>query len=236
MLFKKILEIIYPNVCVICGRKINENQTYTCEKCTNILKYSKNERICKNLIKNCIDIEEHSIYVNTYADLLISLFLYKGMIRNKILDFKFNNKPYIAKMFGKLLADYILDLKVKIDVIIPVPIHIKRYLDRGYNQSELLSKEISKNINIYHATNILKKVKNTVAQSTLSMSKRKANVIGTYKIINEEKIKDKVILLVDDVYTTGATAGECSKLLKENGASSVIVATIAYSKFSKEDF
>ena len=73
-------------------------------------------------------------------------------------------------------------------------------------------------------------------QSTLKLDERRKNVLGTYLIKNSDKIKGKTILLVDDIYTTGATASECAKMLKTNGARKVIVVTIAHGKFSKEEF
>ena len=114
--------------------------------------------------------------------------------------------------------------------------YYKRKLERGYNQSEILAKEISKYFTSKFITNVLYKFKKSKVQSTLKLDERRKNVLGTYLIKNSDKIKGKTILLVDDIYTTGATASECAKMLKTNGARKVIVVTIAHGKFSKEEF
>lgn len=113
------------------------------------------------------------------------------------------------------------------DIIIPVPIHKKRYKERGYNQSELLASEIAKTLNISIEKRVLIKNVNNTPQSKLSKIERKNNANGVYKIINAQKIKNKKIIIIDDIYTTGSTANECSKLLKQAGASEIAVFTIA---------
>lgn len=223
MLFKKLIAIIYPNRCVICRKKIGENASYTCEICSNIIEYN---------LKN----EAYGYALKDFSDLLISPFLYDGIIRKKILEFKFNNKAYLGKFFGFWLAREIKKKKLYFDYIVPVPMYYKRKLERGYNQSEILAKEISKYFTSKFITNVLYKFKKSKVQSTLKLDERRKNVLGTYLIKNSDKIKGKTILLVDDIYTTGATASECAKMLKTNGARKVIVVTIAHGKFSKEEF
>jgi len=211
---EKLISFVFPKVCGICKKKINEK--YTCEKCSNILKYSMKRELC---VRN----------INSYVDKLISLFVYQDKIRESILQFKFDGKAYIGKSFSELMCEIIISNKMNIDMVIPVPIHRKRYLERGYNQSEILSKFISHKINVRHDNKVLKKVKNNLAQSTLETDKRKKNVLNVYQFNINRNIIGKRILLVDDIYTTGATANECAKVLKENGAKEVICMTIAYS-------
>lgn len=215
LFFSKILPIFFPRVCGICKKKINEK--YTCEKCSNILKYTMKRQLC---VRN----------INSYVDQHIGLFLYQDFIRKVILQFKFEGKAYIANTFAELMCQVIVDKKIFPDLIIPVPIHSKRYRERGYNQSELLSKWISKKLNIQHDTKTLIKVKNNLAQSTLDKACRKKNVLNVYQINSKANISEKKILLIDDIYTTGATVNECARLLKQNGALEVIVITIAYSQ------
>lgn len=221
MFFEKIKFLIYPNVCLVCGKKILENKTYACEKCKDILKYSMKRQI--------------KVYSDMYFTKLITCFEYKGLIRNKILAYKFKNKSYLGNSFAQIMSENLQSIKDEFDIIIPVPIHYKRYLSRGYNQSQILANQISKCLNKKCVTGVLKKFKNVVPQSTLDHVARKTNVINTYQIRNVSKILGKRILLVDDIYTTGATANECARVLKMHGAKDVIVATIAYSNFCKED-
>ena len=209
-----IENLIFPRVCFICGKKIFEKQTYTCENCSNILKYMWDEKICQ--------------YKNAYFDKLVSVFQYQGMIRNKILSFKFNNKTYLGKAFAYYISFLLKNENIFFDLIIPVPIHYKRFFERGYNQSIILAQNISKSFNIKCETKILLKIFNSKAQSLLKLKDRRNNVLNTYKVKNKSKVLGKTILLVDDIFTTGATTNECSKVLKQNGAKSVVVATISY--------
>ncbi len=212
-LFEEILEAVYPTTCIMC-EKIEK--TGICKKCLKeIEKYSK----YKNYkIKN------------KYFDNHIYFFSYEGLIRNKIIDFKFNEKVYYSKGFAKIILnnEKMYGLLKKYDIIVPVPIHKNRKKERGYNQSAEISRIISKEItSLKLEDKVLIKSKNIVAQSTLNAKQRKTNIKDAFKIINEQKIKDKKIILFDDIYTTGSTVNECSKLLKMYGANKITVITIA---------
>lgn len=210
MFFNKLLNLIYPNVCEFCGKKINSN-TYTCTNCLSILKYYK-ERIVNG----------------DYSDYILSLYEYNGLIKNMIWRFKFRNDKQLGKVFAELIANKLEELNIDFDVIIPVPISFSRFLERGYNQCEEITKYISKLTQKESNSKVLLKTKNNKRQSELHINDRKNNVIGVYKVKSKNKIKGKMILLLDDVYTTGATLNECSRVLKNAGASKIIAVTIAY--------
>lgn len=222
-MFEKLLNLVYPKRCFWCMKKINENISYTCEKCSNILKYRLNESL------------DVSIY-DRHFERLITCFLYKDDIRKKVLEFKFSNKPFLGKIFAKSMVDILVEKKITADLIIPVPMHYTKYYERGYNQSEILAKYISKELGIKYNTRVLKKIKKTRVQSTLNAIDRRNNVMNTYAVKRKNKIYGKTILLIDDIYTTGATVNECSKVLKENDVGKIIVVTIARGKLSKEEF
>ena len=208
-----LFSLIYPNHCEIC-EKINENAL--CKKCEIKLKQFKKY--------NVEHYENESFENHTY------LFLYQGIIRDKLIEYKFQNKPYLARMFATLIIneERLIKIVSDYDYIIPVPIHKKRNAKRGYNQSELILKYAileKKKIN----TNILKKEINNLPQSSLNKDKRKENVKGVYKVKEgmENMVKGKSILLFDDIFTTGNTAKECCKILKEAGALKIDILTIA---------
>ena len=113
------------------------------------------------------------------------------------------------------------------DTIIPTPINRKRKNERGYNQSYLIAKEISKITGVSLETECLYKTKNIKRQSELGKEARQINVIGAYKLKNLQKINNKKVLLVDDIFTTGSTASECCKIIKEAEPSKIGVFTIA---------
>lgn len=208
-----VLDFFYPPVCGFCN-KINKN--WICKNC--------NKKINSLIRANKI------IYKNKYFEELIYLFDYNGIIRDKILDYKFNDKSYLYKTFSKIIIknEKICGIIQKYDIIIPVPMNRKKLKLRGYNQVELIAKElVNSGVSIKLDTKSLIKQKNTIPQSTLSKIERKSNLIGAYKIDNNKNIIGKNILLFDDIFTTGSTVNECSRILKKNGAKKIGVLAIA---------
>lgn len=212
-LYEKILDLIYPPNCVICGKNSEE---YLCKKCEKIIEQYAINKIDKYLNK----------YFNSHA----YIFKYEGKIRSLIIDYKFNDKAYLCELFVKFLIKNkkICRFFETYDIIIPVPIHKKRKAQRGYNQSELIARRIAVKFNdLRLEEKKLEKQKSTIEQSKLTKKQRIENAKNVYKINNKEKINNKNIILIDDIYTTGSTANECAKVLKENGAKNIIIITIA---------
>lgn len=207
-----ILDIIYPQVCGICDQ-INKKDL--CKKCEIRIKPYQINSIEKVKDK--------------YFDYQIKILKYEGIVRSKIIDYKFNDKSYLYKTFGKIILnnEKIYSFLKKYDIIVCVPMNIKKKLLRGYNQSELIAKEIAKQLQIEKQFGNLIKIKNTKKQSTLTKEQRKINVKDAFAIKNAEKVKNKNVILFDDIYTTGNTVNECSKMLKQAGSNSVVVITLA---------
>ena len=151
------------------------------------------------------------------------------MIRKIIINYKFNSKSYLYKTIVNFLLKNrkFFQILKSYDTIIPVPISKKRRKERGYNQSELIASEISKNIEISYVNQCLFKTKNIVEQSKLGKEERLKNIQGAYQLYKPEIIKNKKILLVDDIYTTGSTVNECSKILNQAKPKKIGVLTIA---------
>lgn len=212
-LTKKLESIVFPPCCAICGKLNSKKCCKDCEK-----------RINSQLNLN---IENKAGY---YFEKHMYLFKYKNEIRNLILDYKFRDKSYLYELFAKIITknEKICGILEKYDIIIPVPIHKKRKKQRGYNQSELIARQISKNIaNLQLENKAFIKIKNNKPQSTLNKKQRKQNVKNVYKLENKGKIENKNIVLFDDIYTTGNTANEIAEILKQNGANKILVLTIA---------
>ena len=206
--------MIYPPVCGFCG-KLDKNSL--CNKCKI--------RIQKNAICKIEDYRE----TTSFFDEHLYLFQYDGEIRNAILNFKFNEQAYIYKTFLEILKnnEKICTQIKKYDIIMPIPISKKRFKQRGYNQSALIARNLAKTLNIDYKENVLVKIKNNKPQSELGQHERSANVKDVYKLKETKKVYKKNILLVDDIYTTGSTANECAKVLKENNANIVGIFTLA---------
>ncbi len=211
----KIVDLFFPRACGLCGQKINER--YTCRKCLNILEYYRG----KVLISCCS---------SRYYDQVICAFEYKTYMKNKMLQYKFEDKRYIAKVFGDLLAYRLQKQNICADVVIPVPIHEKRRKQRGYNQSAYVARVVSEIMRLHCDEKTLIKIINNPKQSLLDEKQRIENVKGVYSITSKENIRGKRVLLIDDIFTTGVTVNECAKVLKEAGASEVIVATVLYGR------
>lgn len=209
----RALDLIFPPICGFCGEIQNK---YICNRCEKIV-----ESIAINEIDN---------YNNKYFSKHLYIFKYEDIIREKIIDYKFENKIYLYRTFSEAITrnKQNIDFIKQYDILIPVPIHKERRKQRGYNQSELIAKIIADEVrDIKLQVNILKKEKNIVAQSTLNKAKREENIKDVYKIVNSEKIKNKKVLILDDIYTTGSTVNECSKVLNEAECEDVGVITIA---------
>lgn len=213
-IYEPILNLIYPPRCGICGKF---NLEFLCKKCENYLKSQAKFEIQEN--QN----------IKQYFDEHVYIFQYEGIIREKILEYKFKEKSYLYKTFiNFLLKDKkIFEILKSYDTIIPVPISKKRQKERGYNQSLLIAKEMSKRLKIECIDNCLIKTKNIIEQSKLNKEERQKNIIGVYKLKNIEKLKNKRIILLDDIYTTGSTVNECSKMLRQADVKKIAVLTLA---------
>ena len=217
-IFEKLLDLLYPQVCGICGKL---NMKSLCNKCKVKLEKEFNfqtDNYEEDYSKNFI---EHNYF-----------FKYENLIRSQILALKFQEKPYIYKTiayFIKNMQKSFEKLK-KYDIIIIVPISKQRKRDRGYNQSELVAKEISRIIQVPIVKEILNKIKNTVPQSTLNRKQREENAKGVYKIKNIKKIIHKKILIIDDIYTTGNTVNECANILIQAGVKRANIGVLTIAK------
>ena len=244
---EKLLEFIFLPSCGVCG-KIGEE--YLCKECEEkiekyrlkyILNYNKNNIILhnnSNKINNTSNKNKASKINNTninqsvsFIDLIKKMHVleYKDIVRKLIIQYKFNDKSYLYKTFVKIILSdkKAFDFIKSYDIIIPVPIHKKRYRTRGYNQSELISKELANKCQIKCYTDVLIKMVNNQVQSTLNKNERLENVKDVYKLIKPEKIYNKSVLIFDDIYTTGSTVMACAKELEKAHVNKIGILTLA---------
>lgn len=210
-----ILDLVYPPVCGICGKF---NQDFLCKKCQKMLEAEAKFKIDK------VDNQEYFFENHLY------IFKYEGIIRKLILNYKFNEKSFLYKTFVNFLLKNEKFFKIlkSYDTIIPVPVSSKRMNERGYNQSELIADDIVKQITECECiADCLIKNKNIIEQSKLNKEQRQKNIQGVYILKNNEKLINKKILLIDDIYTTGSTANECCKVLQKAKPKKIDVFTIA---------
>lgn len=218
IIFEYLLDFILPRSCIACKEEIA--QGFACHNCLNNIWVIKSPRCPKcgrsiSATKTC-KFCRHEKYLN-YGR---AWALYVQPVDRIVHFFKYRRFTDIARFLGLgmaniLSSDYYLK---EVDMIVPVPLFWWKKLRRGYNQAQILSEIISAECGI-KILNALRRIKNTRTQTKLDHKKRKENVLNAFVV--KEEVKDKNVLLIDDVMTTGATIKECARVLKEAGAQNV---------------
>lgn len=236
--WRAVLNLIFPTCrCIHCGQDGLIREDGLCAKCREKLRNSKEDfsscTLCPTFIpsgeKYCLNCWEGKKY---WFDAALAVFPYQGTIRNVIHDFKYRGRVKWARSLGLLMGEAVIkDARFHaVDVVIPVPLHGKRKAKRGYNQSELLAGEIGRRLGMPVAVNILSRIKDTPSQTGLKRKGRQENLADAFQVLDSFALKGKNVLLVDDIYTTGATVDTCSRILKTGGAKSVLVVTCCAGK------
>lgn len=203
--FEKALDLIFPPTCEKCG-KVGK---YICDGCYNELK-------------------KYEIQ-NKYNSRAYYMYQYKDVIREMLINYKFNEKSYLCNLWAELILKNknACSFLENCDIIIPVPLHRKRKMERGYNQTQLVTKQLEKQLNLIVNNKVLKKTKNIKPQSEKGYIERKEDIKGAYIVKNNKYIINKTVLVFDDIYTTGSTTNECKKTLLKAGAKSIKIFAIA---------
>jgi len=227
-----LINLILPPRCLICGKSIHSDNSL-CLDC-----FSKVNFISAPYCRHCgrpfpADIGESYYCSNCLSTkdnfrFCRSAIKYDDFSKKVILDFKFSDHLENKKLLAHWLFMAGNDIfKHGVDVIIPVPLHYARLFKRKYNQSAVLAAELSKLSKIPADYKALSKIRHTTPQIECSGKQRSKNVKNAFQVVFPERIKGKRIVLIDDVYTTGATLTECARALKAAGAKSIDTLTIA---------
>lgn len=202
-----------------------------------MLEYDTDICICKDCFSKLqffpdILIKTEQSKEKSYCDFVVSVFEYDGLVRDSLRRYKFHNKPSYYRTYSRLLADRLRRMTDidRYEAVLSVPLHSERERTRGYNQSLLISKALAKELKLPECSYALRRVKNTGAQSLLGKSGRHENVRDAFLVKSSDELDGKSVLLVDDIFTTGATVQECSKALKSAGVSEVTAAVMAAGK------
>lgn len=163
-----------------------------------------------------------------FFSVCVSPLFYEGRVRDSILRFKFDNASHYAEIYGRMIADCVSEnLSGRYDLITWVPLSSNRLKKRGYDQAMLLAMSAALKLDDV-AVELLVKHTDVPAQSKIGgEEKRRANINGVYRVQDEELVRGKRILLIDDIITTGSTLAECSRMFRMAGASDVVCATLA---------
>ena len=209
-----LLQLIFPPKCIFCDSLLKiGSKRYICDNCYHEIPFNYTE-----------------INSRGYVDKIIAACSYTGIIRKALIKFKFNDRPGFYRTLAQLFVETtgLYDRRDEFDVIVGIPLHKKRKSDRGYNQAQLLAKEISKKTGIADWSAILERPVYTEAQSLLNRDKRQKNIKGAFRVLDPKMISGKKVLIIDDIVTTGSTLNECGIILKMCGATYVEAGVIAH--------
>jgi len=221
------LNLLYPTKCLVCAK---------------VLPHSKYLPACDGCFLGFNLVNE--IVTGDFSfDRNLSFFEYNDTLKEIIHNIKFGKRAHkmanlaklavkVAENKGSVFSDY-----EGFDAVIPVPLHKKRFRERGFNQAYVLAKELSKAINVPIDDNICERAIYTLPQSMMSAGNRQENVAGIFSLKKDSHVSGKKFVLVDDIFTTGETLNSLASLLKESGAKSIVCITvgIAHAKPLKTD-
>lgn len=218
IIFDKLSGWLFPDKCVLCNRVLEKDETDLCHDCR---------------IHGPQCPVSNSKY--PYLKRWMALWYYEDNVRGSLLRFKFHGKRHYAETYGRMLAMRLSREEwTDFDILTWVPISDRRKRKRGYDQVELIANAVAQELGMT-AQPCLKKVWDNPAQSGIvGQAERRANVLGVYAAVNEESVKGKRILLLDDIVTTGSTAGECARVLLTAGAKEVNFAVVAAARQHKK--
>ncbi len=210
-LYYFLMNLLFPPKCILCGKLLQKNEQDLCRECR-------------------VDSPEYPFRKENlqFLDSFTAVWYYEGNVRRSLLRYKFYNARSYADGYGRLLAMKLLQTNPEgFDCLTWVPVSRLRKLRRGYDQVQLLADAVGRELGMTPVP-LLKKVRHNRPQSRIrDAAKRRGNVLGVYREENREAISGRRILLLDDILTTGATAGECARVLLTAGAKEVHCAAVA---------
>jgi len=210
-LWAGLLDLLYPPRCGGCGTVGEGVWCATCQQQAVLFR---------------ADQATHILTVDAAHEIaVISAAPFASPIRELIHSFKYEGSPQLDTVMGGWMAQAWAQAGHSADAIVPVPLHHRRRGERGYNQSDLLAKQVSMASGLPIWTQALKRVRYTQQQAHLGAAERKSNLANAFRA-DESQVRGKCLVLVDDVFTTGATLRECAKALLESGAYDVCALTL----------
>ena len=221
-MLNSLLDLIYPPSCLACETKLDKEGL--CRDCATNIRHASP---AINEISSSVTTGTKRHYV--YHQRVYSLGLYEGALKKLISLFKYKAKPELTGVLSRLLIDFAqnhLDMK-RFGLVIPVPLHTTRLREREFNQASLLAKPLAAKFGIAFSEETLIRKRPTPSQSNLKKDQRQENLKSAFEAVKPALLLEKHVLLCDDVFTTGATARECTKALLSCGAKEVTVLTLA---------
>jgi ComF family protein len=231
------LDLIFPNSCQICDAEASDDDILRhglCSECWAAVTVVPQNRCvrCGQAMGPHSECTEGCVACRTVSfgfRAVVLLGIYDGRLREAVLRMKRSTGESLAenmgRVFGECRRDRISELRS--DLVVPVPLHWRRAWHRGYNQAAAIAEQLAWVAGVPYSRGCLKRTRHTPQQLQPSSAARRANVRGAFRVRKGVRLTGKRILLVDDVMTTGSTASEASRTLREAGASEVVVAVLA---------
>ena len=214
MIKEAILQLLFPSKCLLCRKILQNGELDLC-------------KACRTDSPECTNHQKKLPFIDSWT----AVWYYEDNPRRSILRYKFQGARSCAQGYGRLLAMKLLEAHPDgFDVITWVPISPLRRFTRGYDQVELLAQAVGRELGM-EPQRLLRKIRHNRPQSGIvGEAKRRANVLGAYQVENPEALSGKRILLLDDVITTGSTAGECARMLLTAGAKEIHCGAVAVAR------
>lgn len=231
-LVQGFINFFFPPLCAACRERLGEDEQVVCDSCRQkFIEVPKPRCLrcgaggAKARQVRCTRCPEEPVFF----DLARAVLLYRQPVPDLIQAFKYDTRSEIGPVLGRLMFLYLKhEMQAEeFDAIIPVPLHAARERERGFNQAELIAQGVARLAHIPLYPEVMVRIKSTKQQTQLPKEMRRQNVAGAFAVRTGEPIIGKTILLIDDVYTTGNTVNEASRVLKESGAGKVCVLTFA---------
>lgn len=233
-MLRMLIDLLYPRICQACSAKIKGYEKNICDECSKKIKMRR-PPFCVTCgrqlhglpedLLTCRDCEEE----HPFFDRAYSVCLYDDTVKRLVHSFKYRKMTSLKKDLTSLMLDFMKKYNVAkhAELVLSVPMHPKKLFSREINHSDILAKNIAEALNLRYVPHIIRKIKHTPQQTTLERQKRIKNIFGSFSVRNAEPIKNKNLLIVDDLFTTGSTVNECARILKNAGAKSIEVITLA---------
>lgn len=230
-IFYLIADIVFPSKCVYCLSPVSLSDRNLCSACLDKLEYIKDEcPVCSAVIENCecLICSGRKFYPARH----FSLIDYSDEARELLHGIKYSGLKRSVKILTDIALSWPGLSEIECDIVSSVPMNYEKKWKRGFNQCEIISRAISGKIKAPYIETLTEK-KGSGRQNELSYRERFLNVIGRYKTKSERRFKGKTVLLIDDIFTSGATVNECARILLKNGAFRVFSLSIARTRIKK---
>jgi ComF family protein len=233
-LSRALFSLVFPADCRVCGKPLDHISTIpVCPECLRAPEPLVAEYFCvacRTPFRNAFPLDARGMCALCRSglrafDAAYCYGAYEGTLRELIHLFKYAKIQALEKPLGEILADG-LPLDERFDVVVPVPLHWRRYWERGFNQSELLARAVARRCGI-KVRNVLGRSQYTKPQAGLTHTARRENVGTAFRVKGNTRLDGLSVLLIDDVMTTGSTATACARVLKKAGARRVALLTVA---------